>query len=68
MYLTALITKWRNKNIKFMVETPKLDKFELTACLLDKRIYVSVIADSLEECCKIVDVGISRHLVVEGVQ
>lgn len=62
MYLTALVTKWRNKGIRFVIEFPGLDKMELMVQMINKGWYISYKSNNFEDMCKVIDAELTTYM------
>lgn len=64
MYLTALVVKWRNKGIQFIIDYPVVDKVQLTACIIGHNKYITIITDDLEYACRVIDAELTAKMEV----
>lgn len=66
VYLHALVIKWRNKGVSFTIEYPFTDRIQITANILSKQRYVTIITDDLEYGCRCIDAGLLKQLEVDA--
>lgn len=62
MYLLALVTKWRNKGVRFTIDYPMTDRIEIVAEIRAHGKYFSMITDDIEYGCRCIDAGLTKFM------